>query len=459
MSTLAPAQMKSAPDEPSGEPVWSLAATGDSIITRRISVYDDEPFTRLIEIIRKADVAFTNLECQLFRFSEFKGYPQAENGGGYELGPPEAGADLKWAGFDLINRANNHTTDYGIEGMFETSKVLDAVGLVHAGIGRNAGEASRASYLDTNKGRVALIGLATTFSPMERAGEARQEIQGRPGLNGLRVERTFQLAPKDFTEVRRIVSALGGPQPTSSPEDPIRFRGLTFIAGATTKTIEKVNARDEDRILRNIRSAARQADYVIVTSHSHESGATPDDPPPFLIEFIKKCIDAGATTYIVHGPHRLRGIEIYKGRPIFYSLADFIFQYETTEPQGADIYDSFNVFDPNALAGDLYEPQNQRAAYGPAPENAPWWESVVAVPVFRGHRVVELRLYPIELGHTTKPLTGDGRAQRGTPRLAKGDMAKKIIDLMSRLSERFGTRIINEDGVGVWQPTGGPSNQ
>ena len=85
-----------------------------------------------------------------------------------------------------------------------------------------------------------------------------------------------------------------------------------------------------------IRNAAKQADFVIVNSHSHESGNTNEEPPPWLIGFIKKCLDAGAVTYIVHGPHRLRGIEIYKGKPIFYSLADFIFQYETEEPVSQD---------------------------------------------------------------------------------------------------------------------------
>jgi poly-gamma-glutamate synthesis protein (capsule biosynthesis protein) len=129
------------------EPVWSLAATGDSIITRRISVYQDPPFLNLVQLIRGADVAFTNLECQLLRLWEFQGYPQAQHGGGYELGPPEAGEDLKWAGFDLLNRANNHTTDYGIEGMLETSRLLDSLGLVHAGTGMTLGEATQAKYL------------------------------------------------------------------------------------------------------------------------------------------------------------------------------------------------------------------------------------------------------------------------------------------------------------------------
>ena len=144
-----------------------------------------------------------------------------------------------------------------------------------------------------------------------------------------------------------------------------------------------------------MRSTARQANFVIVNSHSHESGATRDVPPQFMVDFAGKCLDAGAATYIIHGPHRLRGIEIYKGRPIFYSLADLIFQYETTEPQGTDIYEDFGVFDNQSLAGELYEPEVQGRSYGP--DNPVWFESVVAVPAFRGLELVELKLYPIEL--------------------------------------------------------------
>jgi poly-gamma-glutamate capsule biosynthesis protein CapA/YwtB (metallophosphatase superfamily) len=433
------------------DPVWSLAAAGDSIITRRIAVYDDPTFIGLIDIIRGADVAFTNIECQLFRIWDFKGYPSAENGGGYELGPPEAAADLKWAGFDIVSRANNHTTDYGIEGMIETGHTLDNVGLVHAGAGMTAGEAAQARYLETNKGRVALVSLATTFNAAERAGEARSEIKGRPGINALRVERRYQLAPADMRDFRRIAASMGATVPASA-QDPVRFARLFFVPGAETRVLETLNPGDEDRILRSIRSGSRQADYLIATSHSHESGATPDDPPPFLVDFTHKAIDAGAQAYLVHGPHRVRGIEIYKGRPIFYSLADFIFQYETTEPQGADIYESFGIRDPRLLAGDLYEREHQGDAYGP--DNSVWFESIVAVPVFRGHELIEMKIYPIELGHTAKPLTGDGRAQRGTPRLAQGEMARAIIDKVGRLSAKFGTTVEFKDGIGVWKPVG-----
>ncbi len=97
--------------------------------------------------------------------------------------------DLKRVGFDLLNRANNHTTDYGIEGILETSRLLDSLGLVRAGTRMTLSEATQAKYLETGKGRFALIGFASSFSPSTRAGEPRAEIEGRPGLNPLRVDR------------------------------------------------------------------------------------------------------------------------------------------------------------------------------------------------------------------------------------------------------------------------------
>ena len=66
-------------------------------------------------------------------------------------------------GFDMANFANNHTGDYGIPGMVETMRNLERAGLVHSGAGMNLGRASAPAYLDTKKGRVALIGLASTF--------------------------------------------------------------------------------------------------------------------------------------------------------------------------------------------------------------------------------------------------------------------------------------------------------
>jgi len=435
---IAPAQ----PGSP--DVMWSLAATGDTVITRRVSVYEDDPvFKNLVAVIRAADAGFTNLEISLFRMADFSGYPQAESGGIWFVGPPEAAQDLKWMGINLFNRANNHATEYGVEGMIATDRLLDSVSLVHAGSGMTLGEANQARYLDTSKGRFALIGFATTFTPMSRAADARPGARGRPGINALRAERRYELNPQELKELRQIMRDLGQQVPENE-DAAVEFAETKFMPGKATKVVEKVNSSDEERILRSVRNATQQADFVIVTSHSHEPSEDVLSPPPFLVEFIKKCIDAGADAFIVHGPHQLRGIEIYKGKPIFYSLGNFIFQNETSDSLPSDLYEPYALGE-EALPADLMNARYKNGTVG-FPASPIWYESVVAVPYFKGHKLSELRLYPIELGQKAP------RSQRGTPRLANDEVAREIIHRLATLSAPFGTKITLENGLGIWQP-------
>lgn len=430
-------------------PDWTFAATGDSIITRDIRPFNDPLFTRWVDIVRSADAAFTNLECQVFRMSEFTGWPAANHGGGYERGEPEVAHALKWAGFDMISRANNHSGDYGIEGMLATNRTLDEIGLVHAGVDRNLGLASAPAYLETAKGRIALISFATTFNDSSRAGAVRQDVQGRPGLNPMRLKTTHQLSLAEMDAMVDLAQEMNAFDYRDS-EGRVRMFGSWFAEGDENGKQVKPDPHDRERILRNINGAARQADFVVVTVHAHETGETRDDPPDFLIEMAHRSIDEGATMFIVHGPHRLRGVEIYKNRPIFYSLGDFIFQYETTSPQGQDIYDDFGVRDPSALEGDLYDPEGQGDAYSLNPENAEWWDGVVVFAEFNGPDVWKLTFHPVELGNTPPFVSGDGRAQRGTPRIAEGERARSIIEQIAKTSKPFGTTVRFSNGVGIW---------
>jgi len=433
-----------APGQPgSSDARWSLAATGDTVITRRVSAYENDPaFMNLIAVIHAADAGFTNLEISLFRMADFKGYPQAESGGIWFVGPPEAAQDLKRMGFSLFNRANNHATEYGVEGMVETDRLLDSLSLVHFGSGMTLGEAAEAKYLDTSKGRLALIGLATTFTSMSRAADARPGARGRPGINALRVERRYELDPREMKEFRQIMRSLGGQVPEAE-DAVVEFADTKFMPGNSTKVVDKVNLGDEERVLRSVRNATKQADFVIVTSHSHEPTEEVVTPPPFLVEFIRKCIDAGADAFIVHGPHQLRGIEIYKGKPIFYSLGNFIFQNETSDHLPSDLYEPYALGD-EALPADAMAARYKNGTVG-FPASPIWYESVVAVPHFKGHELSELRLYPIELGQKAP------RSQRGTPRLANEELGRRIIQRLATLSAPFGTKITFENGVGIWR--------
>ena len=429
---------------------WILSAVGDVIMNRRLAQFDhpgDPAFHDMANIIRETDAAFMNLEQSVFRLSEFNGWPAAENGGNYEVGSPETLKDLASMGFNLFNRANNHTTDYGVEGMQLTNRLLDEWGLVHSGSGDNLGWASRPGYLVTPRGRGALIGMASTHSQMSRAGAVGPTIQGRPGLNALRLSTRNEGSPATMNALRTVARAQGL-NVSDDPGAPVRIFGTTVSPGDQDRSVVSLNDVDRERVLHEVRNATDQADYVVVNSHSHEPGNGSVLPPDWMVEFSHQIIDAGANTMVIHGPHQLRGIEIYDGRPIFYSLGNFIFQNETIDPMPADQRTRYGLPLDN-LASEIYDRRFRVDETGNSttgfPTGSEWYESVVAVAEFEGDEVIEIRLYPIELGWKAP------RSQRGTPRIAPEELARKIIEHLAELSAPFGTRIDYEGGIGVWR--------
>jgi poly-gamma-glutamate synthesis protein (capsule biosynthesis protein) len=424
---------------------WSIAAVGDALIATRIAQFNDplDPkFSEMVKITKGADIGFINLENPLFRFSEFKGWPQVEHGGYWQVGPPEAAEDLKKIGFNLFNCANNHTTDYGVEGMQMTNDLLDRLEIVHSGTGMNLGLASRPGYYESVKGRFALIGFATSFTPMSRAGDSRKDMVGRPGLNALRVEHNIESDYSTFNTLRSAYLKYTGQKIDDLNE--FEIHGIKINLGSETRIVDRLNTRDEERILHEVRNASKLADYVIVNSHSHEPSNESVEPPSWLIDFAKQNLDAGAVTFIVHGPHQLRGIEVYKDKPIFYSLGNFIFHEELYDPLPADLYEIFDLPD-SALQSDLEDVRFKGGTIG-FPSNHLWYESVVAVPTFVDKKMIDLKLYPIDLGQK-KP-----RSQRGVPRIADDDKGRQIIERLAQLSSPFGTSILYKDGIGVWVP-------
>ena len=80
-----------------------------------------------------------------------------------------------------------------------------------------------------------------------------------------------------------------------------------------------------------------------MTIHAHEPGNWSQEPADFLPKLAHTAIDAGADEFIGHGPHQIRGIEVYRGKPIFYSLGDFIFQLDLLEPVASDLYEQYKM--------------------------------------------------------------------------------------------------------------------
>jgi poly-gamma-glutamate capsule biosynthesis protein CapA/YwtB (metallophosphatase superfamily) len=414
----------------------SFALTGDSIITRKLAVYTEPQFMRIVELIRGADVAFTNLEML---FHDYEPYASAASGGTYMRAEPALVKDLVWAGFDMVARANNHTGDYGVLGMNLTTKYVAEAGLLQAGVGQSLAEAREAKFLETPKGRVALISVASTFPDSSRAGRTRGDMPARPGLNPLRFTTTTTITADQMAVLRTIASQTSG-RPAQTG-DTFTYLGNRFVVGATPGIKTEPLKEDLDEIAAVVKNASGLADYVMVTIHAHE-GQSRDRliPADFLVSFARAMIDAGADMFVGHGPHVLRGVEVYKGKPIMYSLGDFIFQNETLLRLPSENYAPYNLGG-NQHVNDFNDARYNFDKSG-FPADPMIWEAVVAVPKFRGEQLTELALHPITLGH------GKARSVRGRPMFADGPLGQKILNDLVKLSSAYGTRISMRNGIG-----------
>ena len=420
---------------------FTVAAVGDIIIARPVSQITDPDFTRAMDIIARADVAFGNFETSAIDIRTFDGYPQAEYGGAWLIGVPAIARDLATLGFDMVARANNHTTDWGVEGMRATSRHLDEAGLIHAGAGETRAEARAGRYLDTPKGRVGVVSMASSFTPLSRAMDPMGEAPGRPGLSALRTTGHVLVTPEEIEVLRRIRDEQpeGSVRiPEDDPDDRLSLFGVSYRVGEGRGTEQVMNEVDLAEILQAIRKAKRNSDFVIATIHAHDPGNWSDEPPGFLVDLARATIDAGADQFIGHGPHQLRGIEIYKGKPIFYSLANFLFQVEEQEPVARDLYESFGL-----TPEEITDPEFNRRWLDLHFDDAVWYRSVIAESVFSGGQVSGIRLYPVELGYEMRG------GNRGVPRAATPEAAREILESLAELSRPMGTVIEIEAGVGV----------
>lgn len=441
----------------------SIALGGDVLLSRGLKVFREPEFLRLRELLHGVDVCFANLESSVLRYGE--GIPAVRTGT-HMVTEPELLADLKWLGINLVSCANSHSLNFGEEGLLLQNRYLDAAGIAHAGTGENLRQASSPTYVETANGRLALI-AATAHLPSEsnRAAHQRVDFRGKPGVNPLGFRVTFSLDRQAFAALQRITTSLGfdrerrrtiqrgfhsASELGTVEETEIDFRGDRYRLSDTFDIATKCNTRDVEENLRQIREARRQADFVVISLHNqdtigrswlHAERLTEiEHQPDFVTEFAHAAIEAGADLIAVHGPHMFMGVEIYRDRPILYSLGNFVMQNETLRHVPAHHFERFGL-DPYSTPADFFDART--AGDKGHPTTREFWESAVAFCRFENRKLSKLELYPIEMGF------GRPRSQRGRPLLAEPERGKAILDRIVRLSATYGSRIDHSDGKAV----------
>ena len=425
----------------------SFCAVGDMLVQRRIPK-ESEGFKEVSEFLSKADAKYVNLETTLHRGEHFA---NQFNGGSYLRCDPEILDDIKEYGFNMTSFANNHSMDFGHGGLMATKKAVDEAGIKNAGVGNNIDEASAPCYLDTPNGRIALIAIVSTMeNHSAMAGPQSRRYPGRPGVNGLRIDEYISVTKEQLEAIRKIeelsqinaqknIERAEGYYPPV-PEGVATLKDLRFQEGEETKYVTHPNSEDLARVEKAIYEAQMQADYILVTVHSHElSGDKKENPSQFLQEFAHFCIDKGAHAVIGHGPHLLRPVEMYKGYPIFYSLGNFVIHNECIPYAPEEMYKMQGLTSDDTMR-DFFCKRSKNYTRGLMRDRR-MLESVIPYVEFVDGKVNKIELMPIELNFDL-PVW-----RSGNPRFSD---KHNIIERLNDMSKEFGTTItVDERGYGV----------
>jgi len=440
----------------------TLAAAGDALATRRLRTHENDRFIELVEHIRDADISMVNLETLLH---DFEGCPGP--GALPMRSPPWVADELSWAGFQLFSVATNHANDFWHGGMEATMRELEERDLVYAGLGRNLAEARAPGFLDTSAGRVGFVAATSTYQPGSVAAHQRRDMQGRPGVSPLRLDTRYILPDEEFEALRSASEKLGleaikqrlkdlgiFPDIEEGSDtfaflnvDPVGAPGsnsgsfLKVERGDQARIVQDAKERDANAILDQIAEARRQSDWVIASLHTHEGEngtSNQHSTPAFTEAFARECIDAGADVFVAHGPHRIRGIEVYENRPIFYSLGNFIKQNEFITRYSAEVYD-IHGFDQDALPKDLYSGE----IFTNFDSDRVDFESFLPICRFEGGELAQIELLPFDMGY------GQSGLESGYPERAVGETAQHILSRLQELSESYDTEIRVEDDIGI----------
>jgi hypothetical protein len=349
----------------------TLLATGDLII--------DEPdpdsyFALARPVLNAADVVVGHVEVPFTLQRE--GTPNVPR----EARDPSKLRALANASVRVASLSANHLYDEGKAGVQDTLDGLRAAGIVPFGAGLNLAEARRPACLESRGRRLGFlsyncVGPRESWAGPNKAGGAYVHVLTHYELD----HATPGGLPNTYT-------------------------------GAEAETLELMKG--------DIARTRAECDFVSVSLHKG-TVHTPALVMPYEKQIARAAIDAGADLVVSHHAHIPRGIEIYKGRPIYHGLGNFVTVTHALSPQRA----SDDDWAKRRLKLFGFVPDSETPEYPFHPESR---KTLLARVVLNGNDV-EARLLPVEINRRSQPeiLGHDARGEA-------------VVDYLRSITERAG---------------------
>lgn len=355
--------------------MYTLVAGGDILLRQPLRLDGEEGSRPPWAFLHNADIAFANLEVPFTTRRE-----RADKLSTIQAAPQLA-YELRKMGIDVVTVANNHAADCGVDGIRDTICAVTATGMQAVGGGSNIDEALSPALVGTTTGlRVSFFGIACTVP--NGCGAA----DDRPGIAPVRVVSRFVVDTNTLEEC-----------PGSAPKvETVCMPG------------------DTEAVASAIAEHRSYTDIVVVGIHwgvpfgwvAASQGELADYQQPLAHALV----DAGADVVIGHHPHVVHGIEVYKGRPIFYSVGNLVFHRKHGSGKSRRPYPAYD------WANTVHAPLTRLGALARLEWARPGPPSVI-------------ELVPVSLDES------------GEPQLAAENEIETIYQRVLSLSEAYGTSV------------------
>jgi poly-gamma-glutamate synthesis protein (capsule biosynthesis protein) len=331
----------------------TLLAVGDVRLARKDY---NLSFAKVARIIKSADIAFFNQEgtyaekCPYDSLSYYRGKP-------YD---PKKMPALTLAGFNVCNMASNVNFNWGIDAAVECWELLKNMDIAVCGFGLNTSEARQPAIVDKNGVKVAFLGYLA-MGPIHNKAE-----DDRPGMAVVRVHTLYH--PYEYDR--------GGPG---------------YQPGTLAKVLTWPYREDLQNMIEDIEMARTLADIVVVVPHwgIHH---TPAVIPDYEFQVGHAAIDAGADLILGTHPHILKGIEVYKGKVILHSLANFAMENKIGHREG----ELESPVRPWRVA-------EKKLGTGGAPYTPDEQKSMILKCIISGKKIERLSYIPVQLEESASP--------------------------------------------------------
>jgi poly-gamma-glutamate synthesis protein (capsule biosynthesis protein) len=309
-------------------------------------------FQHVAGLLKRGDVA----SCQLEAVLSERGTPLPQA----RLpcrGHPSVAQALKEAGFGVVSFASNHCMDWGREAFLDTIELLEREGLSVVGAGANIEEARKPAIVDCRGTRIGYLAYSSIL-PEGYWAEA-----DRPGCAPMRAHTLYEQVEHD------------------QPGTPCRVH--TFP-----------HRDDLKAMVNDVTKARSQADVVVVSVHwgIHFIPAVLAD---YQRDVARAAIDAGADLILGTHAHILKGIEVYRGRVIFYSLCNFAL--DLSAPQ--ELLDSPQHKEIEKLNPD-WKPDPDYPTYFMPPDSR---KTIIAKCIIADKRIKNVSFMPVYINKRSQP--------------------------------------------------------